>query len=62
MEARDTTPVVDEFCTAVEAAGPMAALGFLGRPDAMAALTSILPGVMADINKPAEDDIEDMYD
>jgi hypothetical protein len=40
----------------------MAALGFLGRPDAMAALTSILPGVMADINKPAEDDIEDMYD
>jgi len=62
VEARDTTPVVDEFCTAVEAAGPMAALGFLGRPDAMAALTSILPGVMADINKPAEDDIEDMYD
>jgi len=49
VEARKTTPVVDEFCTAVEAAGPMAALGFLGRPDAMAALTSILPGVMADI-------------
>jgi hypothetical protein len=62
VEARASTPVVNEFCTAVETAGPMAALGFLGRPDAMAALTSILPSVMADINKPAEDDIEDMYD
>jgi hypothetical protein len=65
VAARKSTPVVEEFCSAVEAAGPMAALGFLGRPEAMDALTSILPGVLADIktsSTPPDDEVEDIYD
>ena len=66
IAARKTTPVVEEFCTAVEAAGPMAALGFLGRPEAMAALTSVLPDVIADINSKKDSgssaEVDDIYD
>jgi hypothetical protein len=51
IAARKSTPVVEEFCTAVEGAGPMAALGFLGRPEAMEALTAILPDVLSDVEK-----------
>ena len=53
VAARKSTPVVESFCAAVEASGPMAALGFLGNPDAMAALQSILPGVLKDVTAAA---------
>ena len=53
VEARKTTPVVEDFCSAVEASGPMAALGFLGNPAAMTALQSILPGVLKDVTAPS---------
>jgi hypothetical protein len=66
VAARKSTPVVEEFCTAVEGAGPMAALGFLGRPEAMEALTSVLPQVLEDIRKQpptvATDAVDDIYD
>ena len=49
VAARKSTPVVEDFCAAVEMSGPMAALGFLGNPAAMAALQTILPGVLKDV-------------
>ena len=51
IAARKSTPVVEEFCTAVEATGPMAALEFLERPEVMGALMAILPEVLADVEK-----------
>lgn len=49
VAARKSTPVVEDFCAAVEMSGPMAALGFLGNPAAMTALQAILPGVLKDV-------------
>lgn len=53
VNARAQTPVVEEFCAAVEMSGPMAALGFLGNPAAMAALQAILPRVLMDVTASA---------
>ena len=73
VKARATIPAAEEFCAAVEATGPMAALGFLGRPEVMEALQAVLPKVLADVNgaasaaapvaaASADDNADDIYD